>query len=67
MLVISGVVPQIPPDPFGGRYLWDPEKRQVRSSANPFRFSPREARRAPGFHYQYKPNPTPPASEGTFR
>jgi tetratricopeptide (TPR) repeat protein len=63
MLVMSGVVSQIPPDPFGGHYVWDSEKRQVRSSVNPFRFSPRERGRAPTFHYQYQPKPRP--SEGT--
>jgi hypothetical protein len=62
MLVVSGLVARIPDDPFGGRYEWDPEKREVRSSANPFRFRLREKARRPEFHYK-APKPT----EGTTR
>jgi tetratricopeptide (TPR) repeat protein len=53
-LLMSGVVAELPPDPFGGRYVWDPEKREVRSSANSFRFRLREKARSPSFHYQPK-------------
>lgn len=62
MLVVSGLVARIPDDPFGGHYQWDPEKREVTSSANPFRFRLREKARRPEFHYQI-PKPT----EGTTR
>ena len=62
MLVVSGLVTRIPDDPFGGRYEWDAEKREVRSSANPFRFRLREQARRPEFHYKV---PKPP--EGTTR
>jgi len=41
-LAAAGYVRALPPDPFGGRYVWDRTERKVRSSANPFRFSPRE-------------------------
>lgn len=51
-LVTAGLVPAIPTDPFGGRYFWDPEKREVRSSANPFRFRLREHRARAGFQYE---------------
>jgi tetratricopeptide (TPR) repeat protein len=42
-LVAAGVIAAIPADPFGGEYRWDREERKVRSTANAFRFSPREA------------------------
>jgi tetratricopeptide (TPR) repeat protein len=61
-LVTAGLVTALPPDQFGGRYLWDRERRQVRSSANPFRFSLREAPRRPQFQYQGPRRPL--ASEG---
>jgi tetratricopeptide (TPR) repeat protein len=48
-LVVAGLVRAIPQDPFGGEYRWDPEERKVRSSANPFRFSPREGPQQGGF------------------
>ncbi len=41
-LVWRGDIDAVPPDPFGGRYRWNPEERRVRSSANPFRFELRE-------------------------
>ncbi len=51
-LVREGYVRAVPEDPFGGRYVWNPEERQVRSSANPFRFSLREKARLPRFQYE---------------
>jgi tetratricopeptide (TPR) repeat protein len=62
MLVVSGLVTRIPEDPFGGRYEWDAQKREVRSSANPFRFRLREKARRPEFHYK-----VPKPIEGTTR
>jgi hypothetical protein len=41
-LVWTGHVRALPKDPFGGVYRWDPAGRKVRSTANAFRFSPRE-------------------------
>ena len=41
-LLLSGYVTAIPADPFGGKYVWNLAERKVRSSANPFRFGPRE-------------------------
>jgi hypothetical protein len=52
-LVVAGLVPSIPEDPFGGAYRWDPAERRVHSSANAFRFSPREGPQEGGFT---KPN-----------
>lgn len=53
-LVMMGLIPEIPPDPFGGKYVWDPKERKVHSSVNPFRF-----RLVEGAHHsgglQYKP------------
>ncbi len=57
MLVYSGLIARIPEDPFGGHYRWDPEKHEVRSSVNPFRFHLREEARHPEFHYK---TPKPP-------
>jgi tetratricopeptide (TPR) repeat protein len=54
ILLMSGVVAELPRDPFGGHYVWDPEKREVRSSASSFRFRLREKARSPSFHYQPK-------------
>ncbi len=48
-LVVSGYVAAIPGDPFGGAYRWDPAERRVHSSANAFRFSPREGPQQGGF------------------
>lgn len=63
-LVGAGLVPAIPADPFGGRYLWDAAAREVRSSANPFRFRFRGGHRRPEFHYKGpKPAPAPMAPE----
>ncbi len=52
-LVIAGLVASIPEDPFGGEYRWDPTERRVHSTANAFRFSPREGPQQGGFT---KPN-----------
>jgi tetratricopeptide (TPR) repeat protein len=51
-LVMARIVPAIPPDPFGGRYVWIGAERRVRSSVNSFRFELQEGRHQPGFHYQ---------------
>jgi tetratricopeptide (TPR) repeat protein len=47
-LVVTGLVPALPKDPFGGEYRWLPDERKVRSSANPFRFQIREGPQPPG-------------------
>jgi len=63
-LVRAGMVPSLPPDPFGGRYVWDAASREVRSSVNPFRFRFRGGLRRPEFHYKGpKPAPAPVAPE----
>ena len=41
-LVVAGYVRALPADPFGGEYRWFPDERKVRSTANHFRFRPRE-------------------------
>ncbi len=47
-----GLVASIPPDPFGGRYVWNSADGKVHSSVNPFRFKPREGEHRPaGFHF----------------
>ncbi len=52
-LVLAGLVPSLPLDPFGGTYRIDPADGRVRSSVNPFRFQPREHRaRKLGLQYQ---------------
>ncbi|MGC3997941.1 MAG: tetratricopeptide repeat protein [Anaeromyxobacter sp.] len=51
-LIVGGAITSMPTDPFGGAYVWDPKDRRVHSTANPFRFTLREAARAPAFHYQ---------------
>ena len=51
-LVLGRAVPEIPPDPFGGRYQWDPKERKVHSSANHFRFQLKEPGRAARFQYK---------------
>lgn len=48
-LLVAGYVAAIPQDPFGGRYVWDAAERKIRSSANPFRFGPREGQQG-SFH-----------------
>jgi tetratricopeptide (TPR) repeat protein len=48
-LVWTGHVRELPKDPFGGVYRWDPVERKVRSTANAFRFSPREGPQGGGF------------------
>ncbi len=51
-LVAAGMVARLPPDPFGGRSVWSAAEGKVHSSANPFRFTLREAPHAPRFDYQ---------------
>ena len=63
-LVLAGIVPAIPPDPFGGEYVWDVELREVRSTAQSFRFRLREAPRKPQFHFK---TPTVPDLETPAR
>ncbi len=46
-LVVAGLVAGLPEDPFGGRYVWNPDERRVHSSANPFRFAFREGAHRP--------------------
>jgi tetratricopeptide (TPR) repeat protein len=48
-LVVSGHVRALPEDAFGGKYEWSRGERKVRSSANPFRFSPRQGPQQGGF------------------
>jgi len=48
-LVVAGIVARLPEDPFGGEYRWDAAEGKVHSSANPFRFSPREGPQDGGF------------------
>ena len=52
MLVVSGLLPSIPPDPFGGEYVWNLQERRVHSSANPFRFHRQDGPHQPKFQYQ---------------
>ena len=49
---MARIIPAIPPDPFGGRYVWIGAERRVRSSVNSFRFELQEGGHQPGFHYQ---------------
>ncbi len=56
-LLWNGYVGAIPPDPFGGHYVWNAEEKRVHSSANPFRFTLREGPHAPKFEYQGPKNP----------
>lgn len=60
-LVGAGIVSELPPDPFGGRYTWDGAERKVHSSVNPFRFQIRDGPRDPRF----KQPPGPSAPERT--
>jgi tetratricopeptide (TPR) repeat protein len=46
-LVAAGLVPSIPPDPFGGRYVWNAGEGKVHSSVNGFRFRLREGPHQP--------------------
>jgi tetratricopeptide (TPR) repeat protein len=48
-LVAAGYLGALPADPFGGEYRWYPDEAKVRSTANPFRFGPREPAQAGGF------------------
>lgn len=51
-LVLAGVVPEIPPDPFGGTYVWNSDERKVHSSVNPFRFRLMPRSHSPQFQYR---------------
>lgn len=62
-LVEAGVRRDLPPDPHGGRYVWDAARREVHSSANPFRFRLREKARVPTFQLRAAPDARP--QEGT--
>jgi tetratricopeptide (TPR) repeat protein len=61
-LVSEGLIPSVPPDPYGGELYLDDEGR-VRSTANPFRFGraehPSEMRRAPNVFPASKGAPSP--------
>jgi tetratricopeptide (TPR) repeat protein len=52
----AGLVQDMPKDPFGGRYVWDPAERRVRSTANPFRFGRPGEHHVPKFKYQAPPS-----------
>ena len=65
-LVEAGLVPSLPPDPFGGRYVWDPAAREVHSSVNPFRFRFRGGARRPEFHYKGPKAPAAPLPPETL-
>jgi tetratricopeptide (TPR) repeat protein len=58
-LVAAGYVAALPPDPFGGEYVWDQAEGKVHSSANPFRFQLRTGPHTPRF--QYRPPGTQPS------
>jgi tetratricopeptide (TPR) repeat protein len=60
-LVGMGYLKEIPSDPHGGHYVWNPADRKVRSSANPFRFQLKEGPHSPRFEHK----PTLPAPERT--
>lgn len=62
LLVGAGIIPSLPADPFGGHYVWDHEKQEVRSSATPFRFRLRERPRTPQFQFK---GPKLPGTEPT--
>jgi hypothetical protein len=51
-LVSSGLLDELPGDPFGGEYVWHAGEGKVRSSANPFRFELREGQHQPGFRFR---------------
>jgi hypothetical protein len=61
-LVSEGLLPSIPPDPYGGELYLDDEGR-VRSTANPFRFarpeSPAQMSPAPAVYPTSKEAPNP--------
>jgi hypothetical protein len=50
-LLRAGFVAALPKDPFGGRYVRDPDGR-VRSTANPFRFQLHEGPHEPGLYFE---------------
>ncbi len=51
-LVAARLVRSIPPDPFGGEYVWNVVEGKVHSSVNSFRFRLREGAHAPKFQYR---------------
>jgi hypothetical protein len=51
-LVLAGLVPEIPPDPFGGTYVWDGAEKKVHSSVNGFRFQLQQGSHIPKFQYR---------------
>jgi tetratricopeptide (TPR) repeat protein len=51
-LVGAGYIAAVPPDPFGGEYVWNAADRKVHSSANPFRFQLRTGAHTPRFRYR---------------
>ena len=55
-LVLARAVPDLPSDPFGGRYVLDPKDRKVHSTVNPFRFRLGAEIHAPTFQYRPKPS-----------
>ncbi len=74
-LVQAGLLEALPPDPFGGRYVWVASANEVQSSVNPFRFRLHARRHRPSFQYQLprgltdpippllrRPDPVPEAS-----
>jgi tetratricopeptide (TPR) repeat protein len=66
-LVASGTIRAIPPDPFGGTYIWDPSEGKVHSSVNPFRFTLHERPRTPRFQYRPPGSQTSGAGIGVLR
>jgi len=62
-LLVAGLVPRLPQDPFGGEYVLDPSDGRVHSSANPFRFSAKEAPQPPTGGPTTRPEPGPRREE----
>lgn len=57
-LIAAELARSLPPDPFGGWYVWDASERRVRSSVRPFRFARPDAPSLPEFHYKSRPEGT---------
>jgi hypothetical protein len=53
-LISAGYLAALPPDPFGGKYVWNSAERRVHSSVNDFRFKPQGETHQP--HFQYQPD-----------
>jgi tetratricopeptide (TPR) repeat protein len=66
-LLATGYTQRIPPDPFGGEYVWDAAEGKVHSSANSFRFQLREGAHTPKFHYKGPPATRSDAGVGVLR